>query len=154
MNQSPVIPQQNIVDRIMYWICDDGKNKAQTKALIKAELPDATDDEIADLIQQAFTQLAEIHSQQNDPVQIIRQHIEWYEQIYDYFHSINHAAGKNKALQAKERLLGILKEGNRVTLKKSETVVNRTYDDVQYDFNRLTPEEKADYDLLISIAKK
>ena len=64
-----------------------------------------------------------------------------YEHIYAYFKSIKHASGMNKALQAKEKLLNILKEGNKLTIKKSETLIHAPSRSVEYDSSKLTPKE-------------
>jgi len=134
---------QKFINQIISWICEEGKNKAQVKNLIIANSPTSINEQQAyELLQQAIDKLTQDYTEENDPIKIINQHIAWYEHIYAYFRSKKHASGALKAMQAKERLLNILKEGNKMTFKKSETTIHTTSGVIEYDESRLNDSER------------
>jgi hypothetical protein len=148
----PEIQKKILLGKIIDWICDDGFNRAEVKKLIIENAPSPITEEGAyELIQEAFNTLAEIHNAQNDPVEIFNQHIQWYEHIYAYFQSIDHAAGMNKSMQAKERLLNILKEKNKMVYRKSETIIhsNGFSRNEKYNTDKLTTAKKDRLNYLI-----
>lgn len=144
MNQLPPIEKDSMIHDIILWVLEEDKSYEVVVKRIKAYLPEATDNDVEELIKEAFERIYDIHHQQNSPQEIIKQHIEIYEKIYAYFKSINHAAGCNKALQAKERLLEILKTSNKVVLQKIEKrIIHAQHSSNEYDLNKLTPAEQS-----------
>jgi hypothetical protein len=139
---------EDLIDNIIVWLCDQELKKPQIKALLAQYRPSIADDESEALIDQAFENLATIHNEQYSPQEVINDHVAKYEQIFDFFNSIGHASGSNKAMQAKERLLGLLKENNMLSLTKRETVIN--IDQPEYDTNQLTPVEQDRFKELLS----
>jgi hypothetical protein len=139
---------ENLIDNIIVWLCDEEMKKPQVKALLAQYRPSITDDESEALIDQAFENLATIHNEQYSPQEVIKDHVAKYERIYDFFNSIGHASGTNKAMQAKERLLGLLKENNMLSLTRKETVINM--DQPEYDTSQLTPSEQVRFKELLS----
>jgi hypothetical protein len=139
---------ENLVDNIIVWLCDQEMKKPQIKALLAQNRPSITHDESEALIDQAFENLAAIHNEHYSPQEVINDHVGKYERIYDFFSSIGHASGTNKAMQAKERLLGLLKENNMLSLTKTETVIN--VDQPEYNTSQLTPVEQVRFKELLS----
>lgn len=145
--------QYQLIDRIIDWIVDEGNNKDQIMDLIKANSPsETTYEEIYSLMEEAFDRLFKIYEQQTKQIEVIHQHIANYEKIYAYFEKIKNAAGTNKAMQAKERLLNLLKEGNKMTFRKTETVIHTTSGTIEYDPSKLTSEEQEELKQLLQKA--
>lgn len=138
----PENEKQALIDQIIIWIFDEAKSKADTMRLIQETAPQLTEDDAAELMVLAFEKVGEIQSHENTPVETIKLHITYYERIYTYFKSIDHAVGMNKALQAKEKLLNILKDSSKVVLQKTETVIREYSPTVEYDLSKLTPQEQ------------
>lgn len=143
--------RQELIVKVAFCIDEEDMNYAQIVDLIVSNSPsNVTEADVEDVIYKAFEIVYEKYKDQFDPISIIYQHIEWYEKIYSYFQSIKHAAGMNKALQAKERLLNILKEGNKLSFKKSEIVVHKPSDSIPLDMSKLTPKEQVELQDLLN----
>ena len=72
--------------------------------------------------------------------EVINLHVIWYEDLFKKMDALDSISGKNAALRQKEKILGLLKEEN---ILKVENEVNITLNKVvEYDINKLTPEEQ------------
>jgi hypothetical protein len=150
--------KEELVTKIIGWICDgftdkdeeEGTvDKIKLKRLVIRNAPvELTDNDATELIRFAFERLGEI-TMQDAPV-VISVHIENYERIYEYFKRIGHTQGVNKALKAKEALLGVLGKKSVTINQKKKTVINRV---VEYDWSRLTPSEQLEMEEIINKAK-
>lgn len=138
--------KQELVTKIIGWIADDRLNKAKVKELIISNCPvQLSDDDATQLIRYAILRMEEIGKQ--EAAVVVANHMEIYEQIYDYFHSIGKIDGMNKAMRQKEKLAGIFKDKKLVINHKKNTVIERT---VEYDMSRLTPDEEKLFKELIN----
>ncbi|HWI93246.1 MAG TPA: hypothetical protein VNT20_18335 [Flavisolibacter sp.] len=145
------IQTQDLLRQVIYWITDEALNREQVRKLIATNAPAAlTESEINNIINQSLQQLSEeFYSQYSDPIKVINQHVEWYEHIYSYFNSINNAAGCTKALQAKEKLLRLLKDKNTIILSKKQIrITEEKRDQAVLDLDRLTPDEQNRFNYL------
>ena len=142
---------ERLRERVMLYIIEDDMSKGQVQKLLKEKYPELNAEQRSELIADVFTSLAAVQEEMNNPAKIIQDHIGRYEMIYKYFKEIGHAQGANKALWAKERLLNIIKDNNKVTLKKSTTVVSPADPFVDYDLTKLSPEEKEELEVLLKI---
>jgi hypothetical protein len=145
------IQTQDLLSQVIYWITDEALNREQVRKLIVTNTPAAlTEREINNIINQSVQQLSEeFNNQYSDPIKVINQHVEWYEHIYSYFNSINNATGCTKALQAKEKLLRLLKDKNTITLSKKQIrITEEKRDQVVLDLDRLTPDEQNRFNYL------
>lgn len=75
-----------------------------------------------------------------DVLQSVTIHVNWYEDIYKYYHSINYVTGKLRSMAGKERLLGMT-GGNKIVINK-RTQINIQHKEVVYDESRLTIRER------------
>lgn len=53
--------------------------------------------------------------------EIIRQHIDFYDKLYDKFDSLNHEEGKAKVLEQKQALLNMMESANQIDIDKLDT---------------------------------
>lgn len=67
-------------------------------------------------------------------------HIQFYEEAWQYFHEHDNQFGKNAALKAKERLLGLHKENNTVEINNRTNIEIETEE--KYDLTKLTAQEQ------------
>jgi hypothetical protein len=141
-----------LIQRIINHICDDGWNRENILQLM-ANNPqfDLTEERVNELVDIALERLNALYYTPECIEQTFKQHITWYEHAYAYFKRINHAQGANKALQAKERLMKIISEGNKVLIKKSETIIHQS-SEPEYDLSKLTAEEKEEFKKLMNKA--
>ncbi len=137
--------KQNLLNDVVGWIVS-GKAKGEVQSLIKANSPiKLNKQDVDELIEKAKSVIEEITKE--GPGEVIKKHVAIYEHIYAYFESINHVQGMNKALKAKERLVGVSK-GNRVTINQT-TIIEKV---VSYDTSRLNETEKKRLEYLINKA--
>lgn len=93
--------------------------------------------------------------EQIDLPMVVHNHVNIYEKIYEFFDSINFSFGKNKTLQAKEKLLGYHKDESLFEVNQEEQVVIEVQQ--EYDINKLDDGEKVrlvDYLERIKVNKK
>jgi hypothetical protein len=142
-----------LINNIINHICDDGWNREKILQVMANNSEfELTEEKVNELTDVALERLKALYSSPDYIEQTYRQHIAMYEHIYAYFKKIGHAQGANKALQAKEKLMKILNEGNKVTLKKSETIIHQS-SEPDYDFSKLTPEEQEELRQLMNKAR-
>lgn len=79
---------------------------------------------------------------------IVDIHTIWYEKIYQYFKSIGHVRGMNKAMKGKEKLAGMHREVIKVDKKTTINVLPAA----EYDLTSLTPEEQIRFEFLLNKA--
>ena len=140
-----------LIDAVIDWICEYALDRQTVERLIIEQQPSATEDEISELIQQAFQRIAASYADQS-PLKVITEHIAIYEEVYRYYRSINHPSGMNKAMEAKERLLRIWHDNNTVTLRSIKTTVVES-SAVKYDIAKLTASQQNRMQLLLEKAK-
>ncbi|MBC7948982.1 MAG: hypothetical protein H7Y42_13945 [Chitinophagaceae bacterium] len=116
----------------------DGKGRTELRAKIRREpaFEYSNDDECDTIIAQAKALLESTTSL--DPRDIISNHILIYEEIFFYARSIGDAGLADKALKAKERLIGLTNQSRVMINKKTNITVHAP---VQYDWTRLSSEE-------------
>lgn len=136
-----------LLSKIFFWMAE-GHSKGEIKKLIKSYLPALSERNITNILDKAILKIEEL-SKQDIPV-IVSLHLANYERIYEYFKSINHAQGMNKALRAKEKLLGLLKEKKLVINQNKTTIIEKT---VEYDVSKLSPEKQKRLEYLLNKAK-
>jgi hypothetical protein len=143
------LQKEQMVGKIFSWIIDDNKtNKGELVVLIKSHAPKKLGDtQCLNLINYAVARMEEIGRQEAQVV--IALHVEWYEYIYKYFDEIGHAQGANKAMKAKEELLGIIKNKVTVNQKVKTTIIK----EVRYNTGKLNDKEKKRLVELLNKAK-
>lgn len=141
--------KKNIVDQIIKWITD-GKSKGYIiQELTKEQPNDQESNKYAiNLIDEAIRKLNEICNV--PPAETIKVHVEHYERIYDYFKSIGHRVGANRALKAKEKLKGIFQSPKMTINQNIRTIVSN---DVKYDTTKLSTEQLIRFEFLLKKAK-
>lgn len=82
-----------------------------------------------------------------DIERIIPQHVELYEQIYQEYETLRYVPGKLKAMRAKERLLGLLKETNYVEIYNEVNV--SVENEPEYDISKLSSDEQKRLNVLL-----
>src|SRR4051812_1596184 len=103
---------QTIINKTINWSLQ-GNSRLDLIGLIRTHTgKKLTNIEIDDLIQRSKQVLAE--SVSTDSNQIINIHVGYYERLYKYFYSISHVDGCNKAMAAKEKLLGMTGGGTKI----------------------------------------
>lgn len=104
---------------------------------LKRAYPETNDEEAERLIRQALAFIKDRTLIEID--RIIPRHVEIYEQIFKEYADLRYVPGKLKAMRAKERLLGLLKETNYVEVHNE---VNLTLEqEPQYDLSKLEQTE-------------
>ena len=74
-------------------------------------------------------------------------HLQYYEEAWQFFNEVDNNFGKNKALLAKEKLLGIHRENNNIEINN---VVNiEVQVEEQYEISKLNPIEQSRLQLLL-----
>lgn len=119
-----------------------GYSKTEIRTLLKfnAPLNILSNVDFDALIEDGKKYLEETVS--TDSKQIVTIHIGLYEEIYKYYKSIGHTEGANKAMRAKERLMGMIGKNKVVINKKTDITIHRK---IEYDLTRLTPAQKKRY---------
>lgn len=102
-------------------------------------VPDAPKDDIEKAIREAIVVIRD--TTLTDIDKIIPLHVEIYERIYRECGDLRSPMGKVKAMKAKERLLGLLKETNYVEIHNELNV--EIEQEPEYDLNKLTPSEQS-----------
>jgi hypothetical protein len=82
---------------------------------------------------------------------IVNEHILLYEQIYEFFNELNSTQLKLKALQAKERLVGLHKSELVINIEEEE---EKTIQKEGYDFKLLTDKEQQRFEFLLKKLEK
>ena len=143
---SPV-QKEKLINSVIIWIMD-GIHKGKIFEMISSHSPVKVNAvEANQLLAEAILKFGErIH--QKD-LETINCHVDNCERIHDYFKKVDNALAKNKALKHKERLIGVLKG---IKLVINHTKITTIEPDVQYDLNKLTPEERKELDELLKIA--
>lgn len=91
----------------------------------------------------------------HDALTIISVHVGHYEKMYRYFNSIGHVKGMNAAMKAKERLLGLHRDANKVVINQTTTTTTTTVNEPPpYDFTKLNDKEKSRLDELLNKMKR
>ena len=96
-------------------------------------------------------ELQTIGDVETDPEKVAIVHLGHYEKIYAYFKSIGYVQGMNKAMKAKERLLGKNKAKQNITVNRKTSIT--ATQEPRYDISRLTPEQRARFEYLMNKAK-
>jgi hypothetical protein len=60
---------------------------------------------------------------------VIHQHIAYYEKLYEWFNDMKNYTGIRRALQAKERLLGLHSQTNTLTINQENIFQTQRVDD-------------------------
>lgn len=144
------LQKEELITKIIEWVLG-GVAEKQLKNNVITEAPATiNDNDATELIRFALARLSEITKQEAQVV--VSNHVEKYEQIYTYFEGIHHAQGMAKAMKAKEKLIGLFKGKNNLVINsKKKTVINRI---VEYDLNKLNPEERKKITELANKANK
>lgn len=116
-----------------------GYPSSELLTTIQLSVPDVPVDVIEKAIRDAIVVIRD--STLTDIDKIIPLHVETYEQIYREFEALRYVPGKLKALRAKERLLGLLKETNYVEIHNELNL--EIEQEPEYDLNKLTLAERA-----------
>jgi hypothetical protein len=143
------LQKEELITTIIEWILN-GVPKWKVKENILLHAPvELNDNDATELIRFAIARMEEISKQ--DAQVVINTHIELYEEIYKYFIKVGFVQGANKALKAKEKLSGLIKDKKEwVINQKKKTIVNKV---VEYDTSRLNPEQKKLLEELYNKAK-
>lgn len=141
--------KNNVVDQILKWIVD-GKSKGY---IIQKLIKDKPDDQESykyaiNLIDDSIRKLNEICNV--PPIETIKVHVGHYERIYDYFKSIDHTVGANRALKAKEKLKGLFQSPKMTINQNTRTIISN---DVKYDTTKLSTEQFIRLEFLLKKAK-
>lgn len=129
--------KEDLTTKTIEWILE-GRSRAEVKEFIYTMSPVKLETQHADrIINYALLRISEITKQEVPTVLAI--HVEWYEQIYKYFESIDNASGMNKALRGKEKLLIKTKTSSLTINAKKTTIIERK---VEYDMDKLNQQEK------------
>lgn len=107
--------------------------------------PDVLQDDIDKAIKEAIVVIRD--TTLTDIDKIIPLHTEFYERIYREFEEMRYVPGKLKAMKAKERLLGLLKETNYVEIHNELNV--EIEKEPEYDVNKLSPSEQGRLEALM-----
>lgn len=126
--------RSRIVDAIM-----QGQSTSDIIDLVKIYSPvPLSEREVKSKINDArmhLSEMAEMGSQK-----IVAVHLCWYEQMFQYFHEIQHVEGMNRVMKAKERLLGLHRREEKIVINNKNTInVARK---VEYDFSKLSEPQK------------
>lgn len=142
-----VAQKEELYQKVIEWSFA-GISRAEIKQMVITSSPaKINENDAIKIIGHAMLRVSEISRQEASVV--IANHVETYEKIYKWFESVDCASGVNKALQAKERLLGLLKKKLTINNKKS-TVILR---EVKYDTSKLSLTEKKRMEQLINKTK-
>lgn len=95
------------------------------------------------LCQQQIREAANVDSQL-----LIDLHIQFYEEAWQFFHEHDNQFGKNAAMRAKEKLLGLHKENNTVEINNRTNVELETEE--KYDLTKLSTQEQQVLESLIA----
>ena len=76
-----------------------------------------------------------------DPQLMIDLHLQLYEEAWQYFNENDNQFGKNKAMLAKEKLLGVHRENNNVEI--NNTINLEIQVEEEYDLTKLNEQEYA-----------
>ena len=130
--------KEDMVAKTIEWIMQGISDKGQLNELIRQNSPETLSYQNAQkVITMATTTLEEISKQ--TAAEVIPIHVEKYEKIYRYFYDLDIVNGQNKAMKAKEKLIGLLKDKNTVRInKETNVVINRQ---VEYDYSKINPEQ-------------
>ena len=119
MNSGITEQQEQLIDDIQEWIISGVSRGDVRKKLMDDQKINQQDADL--LIEESMTRIAENVLQ--DPKVVIADHIKKYEEIFAYFKKVGYVQGMNKALKAKEKLLGILKNQNKLVVNNSKNIV-------------------------------
>lgn len=148
INQHEEKLEKSVINQIIKWITE-GVTKGEIIQRIKKSLKeDKNAEKLAhNLIEKAINQLSEFSN--SDPSETIKAHLEMYERIHNYFNSIKHIQGANKALRAKEKLKGVI-QNQRVVI--NQNTVTEISVNPEYDISKLTDEEQKRMNYLLNKA--
>lgn len=147
------LEEQEVITRIINLICDEAMGREKLVQLFLSEGWGGNEESINGLIDKAIDQLNIKYSSPEYRKSVIEDHIKRYEQIYAFLKEVGYTPGANKALQAKERLLDLLKEGNKITMRNSEITIGGGEAIPKYDWSKLTKTEQVRLQFLIEKAR-
>ncbi|MBZ5859445.1 hypothetical protein [Flavihumibacter profundi] len=147
------LEEQEIITRITNLICDEAMGRDKIIQVFLNEGWECQEESINELIDSAIDKLNLLYSTPEYRRSVMEDHISKYELIYAYLREAGYTPGSNKALQAKERLMDVLKEGNKVTVRNSEITITETGVSHKYDLTKLTEVERARLQFLMEKAR-
>lgn len=137
--------QLHLKTMIISWLMQ-GCSRTEILKLIKGHsLSKITNVEAEKLLTESKTMLQEnVATETNE--ETIALHVGWYEEIYNYFHSIQHSEGMRRSLAAKEKLIGLTQPEKIIVNKNTQVSVQQNEN---YDMQKLTEHERERLEFLI-----
>lgn len=148
---SAIEQKEGIINNILMWMCEESLNKTKVKSNILSCYSGISEEQASELITEALERVGIKHNLL-DLFEIVRTHTEIYETIYQYYKDIGYASGINKVLRAKEDLLQLHNDGNKLILRKKDISINKRAEPIEYDLGKLTPAERDELEYLIQLA--
>jgi len=143
------LQKQELVSKVMQWMIE-GNSFTKITELIHEEAPVPLHPYFCKNLLAAARQQLEEESGQSASA-VIGVHVSLYEEIFNYFDSVDCAPGVNMAMKQKEKLLQLHKEENTLVInnKRKTTIIRK---EPEYNKTKLTEEENMRMEYLLKKA--
>jgi len=129
----------------------EGKSRSELVEDIHTSYPTLSVPHVQNLIQNTINVLSLNVFDPDELQNLVNVHVDRYEQSYQWFKRMDDFSGMQAALFSKERLLGYHRRETKIEVEQQNNqVIVELNVDTEYDFSKLTKEEKIVLDELLN----